>query len=241
MECAHKQYQVGFTLVEIAIVMMIIGLLIGGTLGGMQLVKNAKISSAVRDIKAAQASAFTFRDIYGRLPGDLRNPSSRLPNCLATPCSNSGDGNRQIGDDNTHPPNATSGTTDERFVFWQHLLAAGLIVYVKPVNDISFGQGQPNIGFDGLRIVWGRWSLGDGIGIPWHYFISTISNGNPHASSNMSGTVGEAIDRKIDDGMPNTGRMGAAWGCNSTGTGSADATYLSTRKQNCTLIYKSGF
>ena len=71
---------------------------LGGTLGGMQLVKNAKISSAVRDIKAAQASAFTFRDIYGRLPGDLRNPSSRLPNCLATPCSNSGDGNRQIKD-----------------------------------------------------------------------------------------------------------------------------------------------
>lgn len=242
MGCAHNKNQDGFTLVEISIVMIIIGLLIGGTFGSMKLIENANVSSTVRDLKAAQAASITFRDIYGRLPGDLQNPAARLPNCTTTPCSNSGNGNRQIGADNAHPPIATSGTTDERFVFWQHLLAANLISYVKPVDDIEFGEGQPLLPVgEGLRLVFGPVGISGQTQAPRHYFTTTISNDvHPNAAGSLPGNIVEAIDRKIDDGMPNLGRMLNGWQCNTAPTNAMDAQYLAGGA-GCSVMYKSGF
>ncbi len=132
----------GFTLVEISIVMIIIGLLIGGTFGGMRLIENMQINGTVQNLKAVETAAFTFKDTYGRLPGDMPNTLARLPNCTDVPCATGGDGNRQIG---SVAWNAAITNTDEMFTFWHHLQAANLAsLGVKNTLDMNFGEGQPD-------------------------------------------------------------------------------------------------
>jgi len=60
----------GFTLVEIAIVMVIIGLLIGGVLKGTAMIENAKIKRLVTDMDGMRAATFAYLDRYGMYPGD---------------------------------------------------------------------------------------------------------------------------------------------------------------------------
>ena len=74
--------QAGFTLVELAIVMIIIGLLIGGVLKGQQLIVNAQITATVAQIKSIDAATTSFRDNYAGMAGDLINPGVRLNTCL---------------------------------------------------------------------------------------------------------------------------------------------------------------
>src|SRR5690554_3248766 len=66
----NQRGQAGFTLIEIAIVLVIIGLLLGGVLQGQQLIENSRVRSATNDINGIAAGAFSYQERYGRLPGD---------------------------------------------------------------------------------------------------------------------------------------------------------------------------
>jgi prepilin-type N-terminal cleavage/methylation domain-containing protein len=66
----QSRKQRGFTLIEIAIVLVIIGLLLGGVLQGQQLIENSRVKSATNDLNGLSAAAFSYQDRYGRLPGD---------------------------------------------------------------------------------------------------------------------------------------------------------------------------
>src|SRR5450631_879960 len=94
---AALRSQAGFTLVELAIVMIIIGLLIAGVLKGQQLIGNAKVTAQVAQIKAIDAATSTFKDMYAALPGDISNAITRLPNCAAAPCGVNGGGDGNVG------------------------------------------------------------------------------------------------------------------------------------------------
>lgn len=71
----------GFTLVELAIVLTIIGLLIGGLLKGQELILTGRVAATVAQIKNYEAAATTFRDAYGALPGDLMQAPALLRGC----------------------------------------------------------------------------------------------------------------------------------------------------------------
>src|SRR5689334_17885827 len=88
--------EAGFTLVELAIVMIIIGLLIAGVLKGQALIGNARVTSTVAQIKAIDAAVSTFKDTYAGLPGDLLSANTKVPNCAALPCNAGGDGNGRL-------------------------------------------------------------------------------------------------------------------------------------------------
>jgi prepilin-type N-terminal cleavage/methylation domain-containing protein len=68
--------QKGFTLIEIAIVLVIIGLLIGGVLKGQSMIQNAKVKRLAKDIEGIQTAVITFQDRYGQLPGDESNTTT---------------------------------------------------------------------------------------------------------------------------------------------------------------------
>lgn len=213
MECALSKSSDGFTLVEISIVMMIIGLLIGGTFGGMKLVEISEVSRTIRDLNAIDSGALTFKDTYGRLPGDIVSPSSRLPNCTSGPCSRGGDGNRTIGLPGTNMQSEALTVSSEKFTMWSQLVAAGLIDGPKNEDDMEFGAGQM------VSPIGGGYRLNG-------YTLGIIANGrstNRHtiyvtnipsdilSAANMADhrfipcSTLRSIDVKMDDAMPRSG------------------------------------
>lgn len=220
MGCASNQNQHGFTLVEISIVMIIIGLLIGGTFGGMKLVENMQVNRTIQDLKTVESAALTFRDTYGRLPGDIRNPSARLPGCTDAPCATGGDGNRMIdGNQWWQPMTATA----ERFTFWHHLSAADLANFgISNTLSMEFGEGQPDTAVGGGLRMFQRSAPGYG----GYSFTGTAVMIIASSSANLL-TLGShvvvecpnirSIDMKIDDGMPLDGRFYGLY-CNNVWT-----------------------
>ena len=88
-----KSSQGGFTLVEIAIVLVIIGLLLGGVLKGQELITQAKIRNVANDINGMSAAVYGYQDRYKKFPGDDNDAATRWTN----PATESGDGNGAVG------------------------------------------------------------------------------------------------------------------------------------------------
>lgn len=212
MECASKQNQIGFTLVEISIVMIIIGLLIGGTFGGMKLIENMQVNKTVQDLKAIESAALTFKDTYGRLPGDMPNSAARLPNCTVAPCATGGNGDRQISPTSgTTPWAAALDVTWERYTFWHHLQAADLLAMdYKNILDPTFGEGQPSAPIGGGYRMTNYTGTVSACLSQKQGAILTITADAAVAlgtSFELSCLNISAMDRKIDDTDPYRGKI----------------------------------
>lgn len=206
----NKNAQAGFTLVELAIVMIIIGLLIGGILKGQELVANAQVTATVAQIKGIDGALSTFRDKYSALPGDILAPNTRLRDCAVAPCSEPGDGNNRIDTPalGTAPTNTSEGS-----VAFVHMAAADLIAGVRINDDTTppvFGGALPEAELSGGFWI-GHTQNGDGAGLsglrPGHYLVFNGTVGDVTATSETGITATQAaqIDRKVDDGDPTTG------------------------------------
>ena len=88
----NRKDEQGFTLVELAVVMIIIGLLIGGILKGQELITNARVTSSISQMEAIGAAYNGFRDQYNALPGDMSTATTRIGTCGAPilACANGG-------------------------------------------------------------------------------------------------------------------------------------------------------
>ncbi|MGB0866238.1 MAG: prepilin-type N-terminal cleavage/methylation domain-containing protein, partial [Granulosicoccaceae bacterium] len=102
--------QQGFTLVEIALVLVVIGLILGGLLKGQALIDNARARSMATQIDNVSAAWYGFVDRYRALPGDFQAADTRISTDM-----NSGDGDGRIN------------TPEEVAQVWQHLSAAGFV------------------------------------------------------------------------------------------------------------------
>lgn len=88
----------GFTLVELAISLMVIGLLLGGILKGRELIENAKITAMAKQMKSYDAATVTFLERYSALPGDIESPAALIPKCSSgSICLPGGNGDGIVG------------------------------------------------------------------------------------------------------------------------------------------------
>jgi len=128
-----KQQQNGFTLVEIAIVLVIIGLLLGGILKGQEMITQAKIKNVIADMTGISAAMYGYQDRYRALPGDDKNAGSRWT------LANTGNGDGIINN-----PYLSTTATHESYMFWDNLRRAGFVSGTgsdQPFNAVSGKMG----------------------------------------------------------------------------------------------------
>tara|TARA_R110002095_G_scaffold147975_6_gene128079 strand:+ start:566 stop:1276 length:711 start_codon:yes stop_codon:yes gene_type:complete len=194
----------GFTLVELAIVMVIIGLLIGGILKGQEMIANAQVSATVAQIKGVTAATNTFQDMFDALPGDITNPGTRLTNCAAAPCNAVGNGNSQIGG----VPGTVAG---ENLSFWAQLNAADLLTGVDGSNTAAWGRALPSAKAGGGLTVGftatGALTTSLAAAARGGHYIMLQGVPGTIASPALSGSEAARMDRKMDDGAPGTGSV----------------------------------
>lgn len=200
--------QRGFTLVELAIVMIIIGLLIGGILKGQELIANAQITNAVTQIKGLDGAVSTFREAYNAFPGDMNNADVRIVGCTGT-CAN-GDGDGRLDSVVGAAPTLTS----EDVYFFNQMRAADLITGLDGTATLAFGSALPLASIGGGFSA-GHTGSGPVVGfVPTtmrsgHYIVLQGSTGAVDAADAaiLTGNQAARIDRKLDDGSPNAGSV----------------------------------
>lgn len=199
----------GFTLVELAIVLVIIGLIVGGVLVGQDLIKAATVRAAVSQIEKYDTAANAFHNKYNGLPGDLQNAGNFFSTISNSSTADEGDGDGLIED------GATTGEIlldAEGVIFWYQLNQAGLIPDAITVTDYSPQTAavtdailpQSKLG-RGARIAVGART-------GRNYYILGNPSGTGTAG-NYTWAAGAAVidaynlDVKLDDGVANGGKV----------------------------------
>jgi len=183
--------EAGFTLVEIAIVLVIIGLLLGGILKGQEMITQAKIKNIINDFNGVTVAVTSYQDRYRAIPGDDLNASARW----TTQAPASGNGNGVIAGLYNAPPGAAApASAAESNLFWQHLRIAGFV----PGLTTGAGSGtQPPNAAAGMVGVQNAVSTGIGLGF----------TGLTICSSNIPDKVAIAADTQMDDSNSQTGQV----------------------------------
>ena len=225
--------QKGFTLIEIAIVLVIIGLLLGGVLKGQELINTARVRALNNSVDGITAAWFSFQDRYRAFPGDY---SLADVNILAA--ADPGNGNGIVGN--------LAATDDpiERAQVWVHLSAAGYLSgsYDGDAANTAVGAEYtcpagtcPDNGFGaGMTIFHG--AEFPNVAVPTHELIT---------GQGIPVEVIAELDRKIDDGLPNagimqTGAVATFPGCVvADGTAVTDNYALLAPVDNCAAVFRN--
>jgi len=191
--------QSGFTLVEIAIVLVIIGLLLGGILKGQEMITQAKIKNIVNDFNGITAAINSYQDRYKALPGDDLNAATRWTGQGALAGNGDGQWNKAAAAAtapevyNNVPGAAAAAGTPEVNLFWWHLRLAGFVGGTTAAADIS-SIAPPGNAANGIMGV-----QTSGMG-----FTSNII-----CSSNLPDKIAIAVDTQMDDGTSTSGQVRA--------------------------------
>ena len=257
----------GFTLVELSVALVILGLLTGGIIAGQSLIRSAELRSIITKYNSYSTAVSTFQEEYLALPGDMRNATvfwgeraSTTSACViivptdAKTCNGDGDG--RIGE-------VLGGDTNQLYhseshLFWQHLNNAGLVEgkytgastistnYKKVVIGVNAPAGKmANSGFSTSYSTGSGWTFNTFKGNT--LIFGTDGDGGYTWFPLLTPPEAWKIDKKIDDGEPAYGYIsvfdsGATGGHGATCTGSNvpdEAEYdVSLDSKACVLLLK---
>ena len=178
-----RRHQSGFTLIEIAIVLVIIGLLLGGILKGQELITSARVRNLVSQIDGTKAAFFGFQDRYRALPGDFTLATTQIPNA-----TQNGNGDGQI-------------TGTESIALWDHLSHAGFINGTYTYNAAESDATTPRNPYGAFMQV-----IFDAV---YQGTVAAPATGrhNMKTGPQIPVDILAEIDRKTDDGLANSGNM----------------------------------
>lgn len=193
-----KRNQSGFTLIEIAIVLVIIGLLLGGILKGQELINGAKVKNLATDFKNIPVFIYGYQDKFKALPGDDTSAATHLTNGTAAATPSNSLGNGAINGEWNSPT-----VTDESYLFWQHVRLAGFAAGATTTGAADYAQTN---------------AAGGIIGVQSNAGFTTITKNAAGAASAMAGTYvicssgilgkyAKQLDTLLDNGDTDSGSV----------------------------------
>jgi len=220
--------QAGFTLVEMAIVLVIIGLILGAVIKGQELIVSAKAKKAASDLNAVVASFNNYADMYGnRIPGDdgpAATLTTRGGSWANVTLAGNNNGALEVTAANTFSAAGEGGA------FWQHLWAAALPAGNLP-NTSYTTAGAPN----GTA----KNAFGGLLGVTNDNTVMGGLTGNKVCMSRVPGKIAAIMDSNLDDGASNSGLFRASAGSATADTAPAAAASTAYGETNYyTVCYK---
>jgi prepilin-type N-terminal cleavage/methylation domain-containing protein len=187
--------QSGFTLIEIAIVLVIIGLLLGGVLKGQELIQNARVRNIIAQQDGIKAAYFGFQDRYRGIAGDYTAAlaAANIPGMNPCPAGAvcGGNGNGLI-----------EAAGNENIAAWIQLAHSGFVTGnydgIPGAGSVETSTNSPTNPYGGfMQIIFDATYQGNG----------GVSRNNIKTGAGIPATLLAEVDRKIDDGNPTTGEF----------------------------------
>jgi prepilin-type N-terminal cleavage/methylation domain-containing protein len=187
--------QSGFTLIELAIVLVIIGLLLGFVLRGQSLIDNAKAKSIIADFKNAQIFIYGYQDKFKAIPGDDAHANSHIKDAKVATGGTAGNGIIEGAWND-----GFDKIDNETVRFWEHIRLAGFATGPKTIASNADLPVNAENGRVGVQ------STGTSLD-------ATITGGMTGSyvacSDRITGSIAKQVDVNLDDGETNTGSVRA--------------------------------
>lgn len=180
----------GFSLIELAIVLVIAGLLLAGVMRGQELIANAKVKSLASDFRSIPTYFYGYQDRFRVLPGDDHAVDTHVAGTVATTAGQVQNGLIQGNWNSTT-------NTDESFLLWQHLRLAGLVPGATALASPQYIPRNSDGGQLGVTSVAALTAVTAG----------TFNTAHAICSDAILGRYALQLDTMLDDGAGNTGVM----------------------------------
>jgi prepilin-type N-terminal cleavage/methylation domain-containing protein len=194
MKAISKSRQLGFTLIEIAIVLVIIGLLLGGVLKGQEMINSAKVKNIANDFRQIPVYIYGYQDRFRAIPGDDARVVANISGSLATTPASS------IGNSVINGAWNSSTNTDESYLFWQHVRLAGLAAGPTNISDATYIPRNADGGIMGIQSNVNFITITAPTAMTGTYII---------CSDGILGKFVKQLDVTLDDGETSTGSVRA--------------------------------
>ena len=182
--------QTGFTLIELAIVLVIIGLLLGGVLRGQELINSARVKNITRDFQNVQVYVYGYQDRFRALPGDDGIAATHMAGATNPAAANANNGRIDGAWD-------SANVADESYLFWQHVRLAGLAPGSTNTADAAAFQPRNAAGGRlGIQSIAGGFNT-----------ITGMQGAYAVCSGLILGRDATQLDTTLDDGNTETGNV----------------------------------
>lgn len=181
--------QTGFTLIEIAIVLVIVGLLLGGVLKGQELIQSARVRNLISQQDGIKAAFYGFQDRYRAAPGDYGQAVANISGVGQT-CGATGNGNNN---------GQIEKANGEHIMVWDHLSKAGFINGSYTCTDATTlnANTNPTNPYSMYLVM-----IYDAI---YADAVSAATKHNLKTGNQIPADILAEVDRKVDDGVPDRG------------------------------------